>query len=159
MLEWVVANHEVVRDIATPVITIVVGLVALFVQVHFNRKQTVVAEDKLKFDLFEKRYGIYSAASELIRFVNSSKKTPGEENKFFELFIQLEQVHFFFDAEASDFIGEVLVMSRRLVDLLNAGSSIEVRTKIKETRLELHRLYTELPVRVGPALRFAQLTR
>jgi hypothetical protein len=159
MLEWMVKNHEVVRDLATPVVTVIVGLVALFVQIHFNRKQTVVAEDKLKFDLFKKRHGLYLAASDMIDFVNSSKETPGEQNKFRELYGELEQAQFFFDDTACDFIGEILTASRRLIDLLNAEGNTDVWTKIRETRIELSRLYAELPLRLGPSLRFKQLTR
>jgi hypothetical protein len=159
MLEWMVANHDVVRDLATPVVTIVVGLVALAVQLHFNRKQTTVAEDKLKFDLFEKRFAIYSAANEIIAFANSSKEVPGEENKFYELYSLLEQAPFFFDAKACEYFKEVLSLSQRLLELINAEDSVEVRTKVRDTRITLSRLYVELPMRAGHALRFEQLTR
>lgn len=159
MLEWMVKNHEVVRDLATPIVTIIVGLVAVFVQIHFNRKQTVVAEDKLKFDLFEKRYGIYLAAGEMIQFVTSSKEVPGEENKFLELYAKLEQAQFFFDDRTRDFIGEILIASRRLLDLLNAEKTDEVLRDTRKANLDLHRLYMDFPFRMAPSMRFHQLTR
>jgi hypothetical protein len=160
MFEWVVQNHEVVRDLATPVVTIVVGFVAVFVQIHFNRKQSVVAEDKLKFDLFERRYAIYSAASEMVRFVTSSKEVPGEENKYLELYIQLDQAHFFFDDDVCNFIVEILTNARKLIDLLSAAEDTgEARTQLRDTHLKLSRLYTAIPLRIGPALQYSQLTR
>ena len=72
-------------------------MAALFFQWHFNRRQALIAQDKLKFDLFKERYAIYSAAGELIEFVNSSKERPGEEHKFTELMNELMKAHFFFD--------------------------------------------------------------
>jgi hypothetical protein len=60
----------------------IVGFVALFVQVYFNRKQKVAAQDKLKFDLFEKRYGIYLAASALIESSIRVKRHRARKRSF-----------------------------------------------------------------------------
>jgi hypothetical protein len=55
------------KDFAGPIATICAAAAAVFVTIHFNRKQMQIAEtqknialDKLKWDSHEERYTIYS---------------------------------------------------------------------------------------------------
>jgi hypothetical protein len=72
--------YEFFKDFAGPIATIVAASAAFFVTVYFNQRQAGIAAaqkdiaaaqrdiavDKLKHDLFDRRYDIYSAAKRLI---------------------------------------------------------------------------------------------
>jgi hypothetical protein len=67
----------VLKDFAGPVATTIAAITEIVVTHRFNKRQIEISRaqrdialDKLKFDLFELRYGIYLAAKELIEYVS-----------------------------------------------------------------------------------------
>jgi hypothetical protein len=64
------------KDFAGPIATTVAAAVAAWINFYFNRMQVRItatqadiALEKLKLDLFDKRYVIYSAAKHLIEYL------------------------------------------------------------------------------------------
>ena len=76
---WLSNPSEVLKSFAGPIATIIATTVAETVAVRFGRAQAATAKaqkdiafDKLKLDLFEKRYSIYLSLKELIEYVTAS---------------------------------------------------------------------------------------
>jgi hypothetical protein len=53
--------YEVVKDFAASVATVVAAFAAIFVTFRFNREQTRLAREKLRHDLFERRWNVFSS--------------------------------------------------------------------------------------------------
>jgi hypothetical protein len=65
--------YELIKDFTSPVVTLSAAIVAGLITITFARIQANIAEsqrdialDRLKFDLFQRRYDIYEAAKQLI---------------------------------------------------------------------------------------------
>jgi hypothetical protein len=93
-----------------PIATILAAIIAVlvtdtlgFAQWRIARAQKDIAYDKLKLDLFDKRYAIYQAAAlSLSRaFMSSSKGIS--ERRFEELQYTLQEASFLFPADVVDF--------------------------------------------------------
>ena len=100
-MDWITFDNA--KAFAGPVATIVASLVAaLFAaaQVCVARAQKSIAYDKLKVDLFEKRYAIYQAAKELIEYIRRGNGRRIEDTNFVrQHYIKLDEARFFFDYE------------------------------------------------------------
>src|SRR5882757_8053862 len=88
------STYDVLKDFAGPVATVIAAASALAVTAYFNFRQAAIAtaqlkiaatqrdiaSDKLKHDLFEKRYEIYDAAKSLMRIASryAYEKVPPE---------------------------------------------------------------------------------
>ena len=66
---WFLDHYTATRDFAGPVTTLVAAIAATWITISFGRRQASIAQsqrdialDKLKFELFETRYGIYLKA-------------------------------------------------------------------------------------------------
>jgi hypothetical protein len=93
------------KDFAGPIATICAAAAAVFVTIHFNRKQMQIAEtqknialDKLKWDSHEERYTIYSEARELISYVSQQHDFEKIDNqKVRDLRVKIDEARFFFN--------------------------------------------------------------
>ena len=70
--------YEILKDFAGPVVTLIAASVAgtitfvlARIQARIAKSQRDIALDKLKFDLFQKRYEIYEASKQARRFSNT----------------------------------------------------------------------------------------
>jgi hypothetical protein len=68
--------YELFKDFAGPFVALVGALAAAFITLRFGREQARIAQsqrdialDKLKHDLFDRRYAIYSATKELLEYI------------------------------------------------------------------------------------------
>src|SRR6266566_8868275 len=96
--------YDVLKDFASPVITLITALIAGFITFTFNRNQAQLARsqrdialDKLKFDLFEKRYEIYQACKTLLEyvpFITDIEKSDSQRIR--SLHIKLDEASFYF---------------------------------------------------------------
>jgi hypothetical protein len=75
---WVRNHYDALKDFAGPVATTIAAITAIVVTHRFNKRQIEISRaqrdialDKLKFDLFELRYGIYLAAKELTEYASN----------------------------------------------------------------------------------------
>src|SRR5271165_3612974 len=92
--------YDLIKDFASPVVTLITAFIAAgitiafaFTQANIARSQRDIALDKLKFDLFEKRYTIYAATKQLLEHVvlihDLDKSEP---TKIRSLYIALDEL-------------------------------------------------------------------
>jgi hypothetical protein len=103
-------TFEFVKAFAGPLAIIAAAVVAMFFshrQVKIAETQKDIAYDKLKHDLFEKRYEIYSAAKQLIEAVFAApvggavKRVTDPEIR--RLRLKLDEARFFFPPDTRAF--------------------------------------------------------
>src|SRR6266446_1805729 len=102
---------ELAKAFAGPVATVIAAIAAVSVTYHFGKHQVRIAEaqaataksqrdiayDRLKYDLFEKRYEIYLAAKKLIEYTSQFRKRGDMFNpSVMELKVKLIEARFFF---------------------------------------------------------------
>jgi hypothetical protein len=143
--------------ITGPEATIVASLfAALFAaaQVCVARALKNIAYDKLKLDLFEKRYAIYSAAKKLIEAVRGGRGSRIEDVNFFlEHYITLDEARFFFDCEIQSFLRNIIKEGEAYLEAVdqndNSGAS--------EHKKKLNAIYDEIPTWFQNTLEFKAL--
>ena len=113
--------YQLLSDLASPVVTLITALIAGFITITFARNQTQIAQsqrdialDKLKFDLFEKRYEIYQACKTLLEYVpfitDIEKSDP---SKIRSLYIKLDEASFYFPPAGARHFTPSLCVRRR----------------------------------------------
>jgi hypothetical protein len=104
---------EFAKDFAGPIATVIAAVAAITVTAYFNRRQTGIASaqkdiaavqrdiaaDRLKIDLFEKRYEIYLAAKALLTCAVNYGHEKLAAEKIVELKIKLDEARFFFPSD------------------------------------------------------------
>jgi hypothetical protein len=166
MIDW----YGVAKDFAGPIATVIAAGTASFITFRFARiqariaaaqkdiaqSQRNIAYDKLKGDLFTRRYEIYSTAGEVIDFILAS--TPDRPTGGPEMIAKLRKIdeaRFFFPHEQAAIFGtigklievhEVSLSERRLnqdneAARIAAGESAAAAwTTLKELRFRLPEL-------------------
>jgi hypothetical protein len=175
-------TYDALKDFAGPIATVIAATAALIVTVYFNRRQAKtamaqkdiaaaqknIAADKLKHDLFDKRYEIYDAAKSLIKCSSrySYEKLPSE--RIVEIKIKLDEARFFFPKDIQALALEIeqaceAVMSqidrRRYQTPEDDAEWAASGDRLAESEAKLRHLYAELPARFERDLRFDQITR
>jgi hypothetical protein len=115
MWDWIHTHHDDLQALG-PLATILAAIIAVLVtgmlglaQWRIARTQKDIAYDKLKLDLFDKRYLIYQAALSVSRqFMSSNKQIPSD--RLDELHDMLLEASFFFSAD-------VVALTRRIYNL------------------------------------------
>src|SRR6478752_4833660 len=123
---WAQNHYHLFKDFAGPVATGVAAITAIVVTYRFNKQQIEISRtqrdiaiDKLKFDLFELRYGIYLAAKELIEYVsNKGDLAEFNSDKMRSLYVKLDEARFFFDNVAVSFMQEIERTIERRLELM-----------------------------------------
>lgn len=104
---------EFAKDFAGPIATIIAAAAALAVTASFNRRQTAIASaqkdiaaaqrdiaaDRLKADLFEKRYEIFLAAKALLTCTITYGHEKLAAEKIRELKVKIDEARFFFPSD------------------------------------------------------------
>jgi hypothetical protein len=159
---------EFAKDFAGPIATVIAAAAALAVTAHFNRRQTEIASaqkdiaaaqrdiaaDKLKADLFEKRYEIYVAAKALLTCAIKYGHEKLASEKIVELKIKLDEARFFFPSDIQALAQTIETMCEDLMlrtDQRAHLSSDEANWSATGDELaarqgHARRLYAELPV-------------
>jgi hypothetical protein len=166
MCAWLVAHYDVLKDFSAPVVTGLVGAVALFIQISFNRKQAVIAEDKLKFDLLTRRYEVYKALRDFLEALARWPKLAFESDDIKSFYVKMDEARFFFGEDVKGFLKEVTDGVERLVDKsvrrkYASDDSDEWRKLGDEMAADqavLREKYGEATKRFEHALKFKQLT-
>jgi hypothetical protein len=173
---WLRNHYEVLKDFAGPVATTIAAIAAIVVTQRFNKRQLEVSScqrdialDKLKFDLFELRYGIYLAAKSLIEYVSTHHELDGvDSNHVRSLYVKLDEARFFFDKETIKFMQEIvtttekrfeLMRQRDLADIDNEDVWSKLVDGLTGCDISLRELYAEAPEVFEASLRFDQLTK
>jgi hypothetical protein len=165
------------KDFAGPIATIVAAGAAVIVTMFFNKRQTAIAEtqknialDKLKHDVFEKRYKIFLAARSLIETVlHQSDFQKIESARIRELRVVLDEARFFFGANIRDYITEIDRTAEALLKALGDKWRNDEERKepdwsktmqeLGDASRRLSAMYGELSQKFEPSLRFDHLTR
>jgi hypothetical protein len=100
--EWYLAHRAFLKDFAGPLATLFAALVAAIITAAFGYVQFVLARsrrdialDKLKFDLYEKRYQVYVITKTMLEYQlgirDAGELTP---EKIEELVVSMNQARF-----------------------------------------------------------------
>ncbi|MCR4377573.1 MAG: hypothetical protein NUV50_05710 [Rhodospirillales bacterium] len=135
------------KDFLQPLATIFAAIVAVCVTFYFSRmqartaqRQVDIAHDRLRFDLFEKRYKIYQDAQELIREIVTEREQVGIPTENMNNAIirarNLDEAKFFFPNDIcaifdsiSEDIQTVITETRARTNGDYAGSAAEKRLR------------------------------
>jgi hypothetical protein len=142
---------------------------AILVTWHFNRVQTKISSsqrdiafDKLKLDLFEKRYEIYSAAKSLIKLLlETSDYDKIDHMKIKELYEKLAESRFYFCKHICYFIDKIHELSEVYIEHLAQPEynpeSLEAH-EFSDDRAKLRDIGSQLQNTFKSALAFTNLT-
>jgi hypothetical protein len=174
MWDWVHFHHDDLQALG-PVATIFAAIIAVlvtgtlgFAQWRIARAQKDIAYDKLKLDLFDKRYAIYQAALSLSRaLMPSNKRIPYES--FGELQYTLQEAAFLFPPNVVDLTERIHTLSFEWQQQAEALGSVD-NPLSQELRDEMLRRQQIIPKEMGrlrllvdgvflPELSFKRLTR
>jgi hypothetical protein len=179
---------ELIKALAGPVATMIAAATAVGVTIYFNKKQVAIAAaqavtaatqkeiaksqrdiayDRLKWDLFGKRYEIYSVAGELIDHINSTTfdRAPGGP-KIISMLRKLDEARFFFPFEQAAIFAEIAQLVEQHEIAISSRSIAKdddnARTRAGENAAKasdaLGKLRVQLPALLEKELGFAQLT-
>jgi hypothetical protein len=176
-MDW----YAIIKDFAGPVATVIASVTAATITYRFGKAQQRIADaqattavaqkdiayDKLKWDLFDKRYEIYTTAGDLIDHINGSPfdRQPGGA-KIIAMMRKLDEARFFFPrTEAAVFatIARLVedhegALSRRNLFQDNEAVRIQAGGRAAEASQALSELRLRLPVLMEKELGFAQVT-
>ena len=161
MPEWI----NVARDFAGPFATVLASCVAAYfarAQVQVAKTQTNIANDKLKFDLYERRYAIYKATKDLIEYVRLNCNGYTDPNIIRSMYIKLDESRFFFDCDIRKVLDEVHDECENLLKAIEERRHGAVRWEgtaenVVRPQQKLNALYGSLPEAFEKALAFRHL--
>lgn len=159
-----------------PLATIIASCVAAFVAIKLGRSQSTIAAsqrdiafDKLKIDLFDRRYAVYAAAKKLIEHLSSEELATIARGiydpKVREWRITMDEAGFFFPQETRTVIERI----SRLSDEALASASAHAHSRdddparvargdrVVDIIQQLTEIYRQLPQVFEKDMRFEQL--
>jgi len=164
------------KDFAGSIATIFAAAVAAIVTFYFNRRQTAIAasqrdiaRDKLKVDLFQQRYKIYSVAKllleKIIVFGDRDDVVRGT-NEIRDFYVTLDEARFFFDPDVCRLLETLHDNAEAFLTDLSADVNVDDpkawsarAERLAKKQAVLRQMYADLPKRFENALGFAQLTQ
>lgn len=163
--------HEILKDFAGPIATIIASITAAFItwyfasrqaqiaaqQAHTAKQQADTALDQLRYNLFEKRYAIYKDIQELIRLLINKSHSP-DFNAFDVIphYVVMSEARFFFPGEIFAWIQE---LEKDCQSFLVSRPSRSTNPKaFAEKSQRLVDKMNEMPQRFQQELGFRQLT-
>ena len=178
---------ELVKALAGPAATVVAAFAAVCVTYIFNmrqlevsRQQARIAEaqkdiakgqyeiayDKLKHELFDKRYGIYTAARDLIDLVMRDPGAAYSNPEVRTLRLHVDEARFFFGQRTREICEQI---DKRVEDVLTFASVKDTNfeyyikeglpDKATEAKMALVRLYGNLAKSFEEDLSFEQMRK
>jgi hypothetical protein len=77
-------------------------------QATLVKKQTDIAREKLKLDLFDRRYAKYLEAKDLLKYMaNVGNRETVDQTRIITWYISLEEAKFFFDHDVQSFLTDL----------------------------------------------------
>lgn len=161
---------------AGPIATVIAAIAAVTVTAIFSYKQAKIAAaqrdialDKLKYDVFERRYQVYAAARAFLKKVLQQHDFEKiDQPKILELRLMLDEARFFFGPNVRQYLEEMDAAAESLLQALAAKWQNEERkeplwsqtmTRLGDESKKLVAMYAELPKRFEAALRLDQLAK
>ena len=101
MMSW----YMTAKDFAAPVATILAASAAAYVTVAIQQQNLSVARNRLKLDLFERRYEVYTATRDLLLLVveNPDLSEPAVKADFIRIYLKMTEAPFVCGARAQAF--------------------------------------------------------
>ena len=172
--QWLHTHYDFLKDFAGPIAAVTASAVAASITVRLGKGQAAIAKaqadiarDKLKFDLFELRYGIYKAVKELVEHETRNSEFNKIDHEYVRsMYVKFDEARFFFDQETISFIDSVGAASEAYLNLLGFrwNSNFEddqLRTSMAEQLAEcvarLRELYATAPAAFERSLKFGQV--
>jgi hypothetical protein len=170
-----------VKAVAGPIATIIAAFAALTVTYRFGKQQLKIAAtqlavaksqrdiaiDKLKYDLFEKRYNIYLAAKKLIEQAASSMHPRDAlDPRLAELRVTLNEARFFYPPIETAIFMNILQLSAkyhiasttRTAPNESPETTASASAIAASSLMEMVEIHARLPELLERELGFAQLT-
>jgi hypothetical protein len=164
------------KDFAGVMATTLAATVAAAITYYFNRAQARIAStqadvaiERLKLDLFEKRYAIYSSAKQLVEYLvlqNDFNKV--DHMKVRSFYVTLDEGRFFLPDNVRKVLNELQGVSEDFLKVLGDRSNLDaddVETwrsageKAAAFHAKLREAYGKLPLAFEEALAFKQIKR
>ncbi|MGB7037404.1 MAG: hypothetical protein WBD71_17995 [Xanthobacteraceae bacterium] len=167
--------YMIAKDFAAPVATIIAAFAAVWVTRSLNLQQIEIAKaqrdislDRLKHDLFQKRYEVYVAAKSLIEYVKrESDFKKIDSSRIRELRVILDEARFFFGPEIRSHLSEIDQTCEALLNGLALKWQIQDDSsdpkwaiaiqQLGDASRKLAAMYSILSEKFEPSLRFDQL--
>jgi len=168
--------YQILKDFASPVITLIAAIVAGWITFTFARIQARIAAsqrdialDRLKFDLLQRRYAIYEATKELLEyipFIHDLEKS--DASKIRSLYIKLDEARFYFPPDIRSFLNEIHARCEAFFDDLAKRDRLNIDDHEKWSEMAailaahqstLRAIYASLPQKFESSLAFEELTR
>jgi hypothetical protein len=168
-------TYQFFKDFAGPIATLIAagtaGLITLAfarIQANLARSQRDIALDKLKFDLFEKRYEIYQATKTLLEyvpFVTDLEKL--DATKVRSLAVTIDEARFYYPPEICTFLHDTRARcetffghlgQRELISIDDSQKWGEMAETLAKDQQTLRIIYASLPQIFEDTLAFKQLT-
>jgi hypothetical protein len=163
------------KDLAGPAATVFTASVAAYIALRLGKGQAAIAQsqadiarDKLKFDLFEMRYDIYTKVKDLVEYTQTIHDYEKiDSTRVRALYVKLDEARFFFDTKVISFIREVSQTAERRFTLLgdrwqayeqDEDQHAQLADQLAGTDIALRELYAEAPGIFERALRFEQVS-
>lgn len=169
--------YSAAKDFAGPLATVLAASAALWVTYNFNKRQVAIASsqrdialDKLKHDVFQKRYEVYTTARELLVYVvqlHDFEKI--DSSKIRELRVKIDEARFFFGPSVRSFLNDMDREAESLLENLGRRYGYEAETDeelwrsigsdLAENAKKLGEYHRQMPARFEQAMRITQLAR
>jgi hypothetical protein len=166
--------YQILKDFAGPVATIIASVTAAFITWRFASWQARIAQqqadtakrqantsfDKLRFNLFDKRFAIYNTARELLASViNNTNLQPSD---VIALHAKLNEAEFFFSSEICEWLRTLRKDCSDLLILRSGQHLPNAHTRAEEIARRSNNLFdtlVDIPRRFEGELGFRHVTR
>jgi hypothetical protein len=160
--------------LASPVATIIAAIAALAVtwrlgrgQLQIAKQQADIAFDRLRFDLFEKRYAILTAIKDLLKYlVNLPRDENIDASMVVKYYVVLDEALFFFPDDFCVFLQTVRDACQLYCETRdqnrgepNSPQWMESAREIARQQTQLAQYHRDMPVYFAHVMKFEQLTR
>ena len=173
--------YQFAKDFAGPIATVIAAATATGITYRLGRNQAKIADsqkeiaqsqrdiayDRLKYDLFKERYGIYVTAKQLIEKISGNGFPLGiHDPDLRAMRMRLDEARFFFPAEETKLFSRIETLAaehegaRSVIKNTNDETDRRKAGDAAAEKLtDLARIYETLTRDMEPELGFAQLTR
>ena len=170
-------SYAFFKDFAGPFATVIAAGAAVAVTMIFNSRQTTIANtqknialDKLKHDLFQKRYEVFAAARSLIEYVKSQHDFEKiDSGRIRELRVILDKSRFFFGPSIRAHLKEIDQTCEALLNGLALKWEVQdnradpkwarAMQQLGDAARKLITMYSSLSEKFEQSLRFDQLAQ
>lgn len=156
--------YSLFKDFASPIAVIFASCVAAFFayrQWKTAESQAKTSLDKLRFDLFDKRYAIYDHVKQLLKLlINDTRKPDFDQFAVTQHLVVIDEAVFFFTQETCDWLESVKADCQRYREMEASSRELAADYKPRDSanlQLRLSGYFQEMPKRFETEFRFHQL--